>query len=165
LVVDHIARQNGVTVKKKLYEALVGECSIDGKKIFLAKPQTYMNRSGESVRELLREYRATAEDLVVVYDDLDLAFGRIRVRLKGSAAGHRGLSSILESLAGASFCRVRIGIGRPPEGMDATDYVLEPFSSEERTELDAVTERASEAVITLLHDGVEKAMERFNRAT
>jgi PTH1 family peptidyl-tRNA hydrolase len=112
----------------------------------------------------MRELHASAEDIVVVYDDLDLPFGRIRIRPKGSAGGHRGVASIIDSLAGAPFYRVRIGIGRPPAGMESADYVLEPFSTQEIAELDEVVSRASQAVTCLLHDGSQKAMAQFNCA-
>jgi peptidyl-tRNA hydrolase, PTH1 family len=164
LIIDHIATLRHVVVKRKLCDALVGEWSNHGEQILLAKPQAYMNRSGESVKELLRELNGSAKDLVVVYDDLDLPFGRIRIRPKGSAGGHRGVLSVMEGLAGAPFYRVRVGIGRPPEGVEATDYVLEPFSAQEVVELGGVVSRASEAVISLLSDGAQEAMERFNRA-
>ena len=164
LIIDRVAKEKAVVVKRKLCDALVGEWS-NGERILLAKPQTYMNRSGESVRELLQEFRVSAKDLIIVYDDLDLPFGRIRIRPEGSAGGHRGVLSVMESLEGAPFYRVRVGIGRPPEGMEAADYVLEPFSPEEARELDEVISRASEAVICLLQDGVQRAMERFNRTS
>jgi PTH1 family peptidyl-tRNA hydrolase len=164
LVVDHIASQNEVKVKTRRCNALVGEWRSGGEKIVLAKPQGYMNRSGESVKALIRELHASPEDIVVVYDDLDLPFGRIRIRSKGSAGGHRGVASIIDSLAGARFDRVRIGIGRPPAGMDPADYVLEPFSAQEVAELDDVVSRAGQAVICLLQDGSQRAMAQFNCA-
>jgi PTH1 family peptidyl-tRNA hydrolase len=164
LVVDEIAKESEVAVKKKLCDALVGEISINSEKILLVKPQTYMNRSGVSVKGILREYRLTADDVVVVYDDLDLPFGRIRIRPQGSAGGHRGILSIMESLAGAPFYRVRVGIGRPAGGMDAADYVLEPFGPQEFDELRSVVSKAAEAVLKLLRDGGELAMQHFNRA-
>jgi peptidyl-tRNA hydrolase, PTH1 family len=142
----------------------VGDWSFAGEKVVLAKPQTFMNRSGAAVDDLLRAYGGTIEDLVVVHDDLDLSFGRIRIRANGSAAGHRGILSILESLAGAPFYRVRVGIGRPPEGMDAVDYVLEPFSGEETSELSEIVDRTAESVVCLLGNGPRRAMELYNRA-
>ena len=164
LVIDRLARQNDLTVNKKLCDALIGEWSHNREKIVLAKPQTFMNRSGAVVRGLLSEYRGTAEDLVVVYDDLDLPFGRIRIRPQGSAGGHRGILSIMESLADTAFCRVRFGIGRPPEGVDAVDFVLEPFSAEESGELAEKIERAAASVECILREGIKRAMELFNRA-
>ena len=164
LVIDRLAEQKDLRVKRKIGDALVAEGSSNGEKIVLAKPQTFMNRSGAAVQELLREYRGTAEDLLVVYDDLDLPFGRIRIRPQGGAGGHRGSQSILECLAGAPFCRIRVGIGRPPEGVDAVDYVLEPFSAAERGALSEKIDRAAAAVECILRHGLRPAMELFNRA-
>jgi peptidyl-tRNA hydrolase, PTH1 family len=164
LIIDQIARQNRVTIKKKLCEALVGEWSNDGERVLLAKPQTYMNRSGESVQCLLDHFRSAPEDLIVIYDDLDLAFGRIRIRPTGGAGGHRGVVSILETLSGAQFYRVRVGIGRPPDGVDPVDFVLEHFSLQEIDQLDEVVSRASDAVVSLLREGGQRAMEQYNRA-
>ncbi|HET8563205.1 MAG TPA: aminoacyl-tRNA hydrolase [Candidatus Binatia bacterium] len=164
MIIDHIAKQNGVTVKKKFRNALIGEWRADDEKVLLVKPQTYMNRSGESVKDLLREYRVSAEDLIVVYDELDLPFGRIRIRPRGGTAGHRGMLSILESLAGAPFYRVRVGIGRPPEGANPADFILEPFTSQELDQLDEVISRAAGAVVCLLEKGGPKAMEQYNRS-
>ncbi len=164
LIIDQIARQNRVTIKKKLCEALVGEWSNDGERVLLAKPQTYMNRSGESVQCLLDYFRSPTEDLIVIYDDLDLAFGRIRIRPMGGAGGHRGVVSILETLSAAEFYRVRVGIGRPPQGMDPVDFVLEHFTLQEIDQLDEVVSRASDAVLSLLREGGQRAMEQYNRA-
>lgn len=162
LVIDYIASQNEIKVSTSRCNALVGEWSSRGDKIVFAKPQTYMNRSGESVKALMRRFHATPGDVVVVYDDLDLPFGRIRIRAKGSAGGHRGVASIMESLAGAPFCRVRVGIGRPPMGMDSADYVLEPFSAQEIVALDEVVSRAAQALMCLLQEGSQRAMTQFN---
>jgi PTH1 family peptidyl-tRNA hydrolase len=163
MIIDRIAADHRIAVKKKFCDALVGELSIGGEEVLLAKPQTFMNRSGAAVQRLLRELRMPAEDLVVVYDELDLPFGRIRIRSRGSAAGHRGVASIIESLDEAPFYRVRVGIGRPGEGSNATDFVLERFTTEELEQLGAVVARASEAVVCLLRDGGRRAMEQFNR--
>jgi PTH1 family peptidyl-tRNA hydrolase len=123
-----------------------------------------MNRSGVAVAALLQEHGATAADLVVVYDDLDLPLGRIRIRTNGSAGGHRGVSSILEHLGTVPFCRIRLGIGRPPEGVDAIDYVLDPFGEAEMAELSRVLDRATEALCCLMHQGTSAAMSAYNRA-
>ena len=163
-IIDRMARRSGVTVKERLCDAMVGEWSNEGERVLLVKPQTYMNRSGDSVKALLGHFRSAPEDLTVIYDDLDLAFGRIRIRPTGGAGGHRGILSIMESLAGARFYRVRVGIGRPPEGVDPVDFVLEPFTSQEVDQLDEVVSRASEAVVSLLREGGQRAMEQFNRA-
>jgi PTH1 family peptidyl-tRNA hydrolase len=163
-VIDRLAKQHEVALTRKFCGALIGEWLCDRETIFLAKPQAFMNRSGEVVEAILREYDGTAENLIVVYDDLDLPFGRIRIRSRGSAGGHRGISSILEHLAGAPFDRVRIGIGRPPEGTEPADFVLTPFDSQELAEVEAMVDRAADAVTCLARNGVQRAMELYNRA-
>jgi peptidyl-tRNA hydrolase, PTH1 family len=165
LIVDRVAQQRRVELKTRLCDALVGEWLEDGQKIVLAKPQSFMNRSGVAVKDLLQVYGGAPEDLAIVYDDLDLPFGRIRIRPQGGAAGHRGVLSILENLAGAPFFRVRIGIGRPPEGEDPADYVLTPFEEDEAVELENIVQRAAEAVLSFVHDGPRRAMELYNRAS
>ena len=162
-VVDDIAEQNSVAIKKKSCDSLVGELMSTGERVLLAKPQTYMNLSGHAAKALLKEFRSAPENLVVIYDELDLPFGRIRIRLKGSAAGHRGAMSIMESLAGAPFYRVRVGIGRPPQGVEPADFVLEPFSADEIEQLDEVIARAAKAALCILQEGGQRAMEKFNR--
>jgi len=162
-VIDRIAEQHNVSVGKKYCDALVGEWTLDGEKIVLVKPQTYMNRSGAAIQGLLRKFRASAQEMVVVYDDIDLPFGRMRVRSGGSAGGHRGALSILESLAGASFPRIRLGIGRPPEGVDPADFVLATFKPEEGEAVETLIDQGAKAVVYLLREGVEKTMREFNR--
>lgn len=164
LVIDRIAAQNRIELGKIFCDALVGEGALENDKVVLAKPQTYMNRSGECVADLGREYGIGPEDLIVINDDLDLPFGRIRIRPSGSAGGHRGLVSIMEKSAGAQFHRVRIGIGRPPEGMESAEYVLEPFNSAESEVLDEIVARAADSVSCLIKDGIERAMASYNRA-
>ena len=162
-VVDDIAQKNRVAVKKRSCDSLVGELINVGETVLLAKPQTYMNLSGPAVKALLKSTRSSPENLVVIYDELDLPFGRIRVRQKGSAAGHRGAMSIMETLAGAPFYRVRVGIGRPPQGVEPADFVLQPFSPDEVEQLDAVVARAANAALCILQEGGDRAMEKFNR--
>jgi PTH1 family peptidyl-tRNA hydrolase len=162
VIIDRIAAENRVKVTKKVYDALVGEWSVGGEKVLLVKPQSYMNRSGETVKALMRESAVAPEDLIVVYDELDLPFGKIRIRPKGSSAGHRGMHSIIENLGGAPFYRVRVGIGRPPEGIEAADFVLERFSAEELQRLGDIVPRAAEAIDCLLREGGRRAMEQFN---
>ena len=164
LVVDRIAVQHRVTIKKKICNSLVWEWHVDGERVLLVKPQTFMNCSGEALRDLLRKYPASTQDIIVVHDDLDLPFGRIRIRARGGAGGHRGVLSLIESLGGEDFQRVRIGIGRPPPGVEPTDFVLESFSEQEAGELNAVVSRAVDAVACLLQQGPRRAMELFNRA-
>ncbi|MET0500215.1 MAG: aminoacyl-tRNA hydrolase [Candidatus Binatia bacterium] len=165
LIIDQSARQLQISVQKKLCDAWVGEGSKDGEQVLLIKPQTYMNRSGQSVKCLLDHWGVTAEDLVVIHDDLDLAFGRLRIRPSGGAGGHRGILSIMESLTGDQFYRVRVGIGRPPVDVAAVDFVLEQFTQQEAGQLGQVVSLAAEAVVCLLREGGLRAMEQFNRAS
>ncbi len=164
LVVDRIASENHVTVKRKKRDSLIGEWQADGERVLLVKPQTFMNHSGEAVRQLLRLFPFTARDLIVIHDDLDLPFGRIRIRPRGGAGGHRGMASILEALGEEDFFRVRVGIGRPPAGVDPTDYVLERFSPLDSRHLGQIVSRAADAVHCLVKEGSQRAMEKFNQA-
>ena len=164
MVLDRLAERHGIRITRRDSRALVGVGEIDGQQVMLAKPQTFMNRSGSAVECLLRDYQGSLDDLVVIYDDLDLPFGRLRIRPGGSAGGHRGMLSITERLAGASFNRMRVGIGRPSEGIEPADYVLSPFSALEMDELSAIIDRAADAVTSLVWDGAEKAMACYNPA-
>ena len=164
VVLDRLAAQNGILVAKRKYESLIGEWNKDGEQALLVKPQTYMNQSGAAVRSLLRYLPVEAGDLILIHDDLDLPFGRIRIRRQGSAGGHRGMLSVLGVLGEEVFYRVRVGIGRPLPGIDPTDFVLQSFSPEETARLDEVISRAADAVECLLQEGAHRAMEKFNWA-
>ena len=164
LVVDELAARQSITVQKEICGVLTGHWVQAGEAILLGKPQTYMNRSGLAVAELLRYFHGTPDDLVLIYDDVDLPFGRIRIRTQGSAGGHRGLVSVIENLDGVPFSRIRIGIGRPPEGVETADYVLQPFDAEQSAQLEDLVRKAADAVMALLNDGPDVAMREFNRA-
>lgn len=142
--------------------SITGRGSLGGVRVLLAVPQTYVNVSGEAVRDLRRRHRVRPEDLYVAVDDLDLPLGRLRLRAKGSAGGHNGLRSIIEALGTTEFPRLRIGIGRPPEGTDPAEYVLTRFSAEEQRALDEALDRAVEALETAIAEGIGVAMNRFN---
>lgn len=171
LLIDRVADYSGVPVTRETCESLVGQRGREWtpvtaewlEPLVLAKPQTYMNHSGVAAAALARRFGARGADLVVAYDDLDLPFGRLRIRCGGSAGGHRGLASVLHHLADRDFVRLRVGIGRPPAGVDAVDYVLSRFSSEELESLDGVLSRAAEAVEAIASKGPVWAMENFNR--
>jgi PTH1 family peptidyl-tRNA hydrolase len=166
LVIDRLARRAGVAVKKKLRSALVGEGTLVGQRVALAKPQTFMNLSGDAVAGLVQWYKLTPAEVVVVYDDKDLPPGRIRVRPDGGPAGHRGMTSVLAALGTQEVARVRVGIGREPEGRERDDrgvgYVLSPFAKDEAPLVEEALDRAAEAVETILTAGLEKAMLNFN---
>lgn len=164
LVVDRLAGKHGVAIATAKHDSLLGDWNRGGDKILLVKPQTYMNRSGQALNSLLRRRPLDPEDLVVIHDDLDLPFGRIRLRLQGSAGGNRGMLSILEALGDRPFVRLRIGIGRPPPGVDPADFVLQKFAPDEKSRLEDLLSRAVEAVESLLEEGAERTMEKFNRA-
>ena len=161
VVADRLARAWRAEVTKKQCSALVGAASFAGEKVWLAKPQTYMNLSGEAVSCLLRFYRMTPADLLVVYDERDLPVGRIRLREQGSAGGHRGVASIIQMLGTNEFPRLRIGIGRPAE-LDAVDHVLSGFPPEERPLIDDAVARSVEAVETVFREGLVAAMNKYN---
>ena len=164
LVVDRLAADEQIAIKREVCDALVGELPTSNGPVLLVKPQTFMNRSGDAVAALLKKFHSSPEELIVVCDDLDLPFGRIRIRPGGGSGGHRGLRSIIEKTGGAPFCRVRLGIGRPPEGVNPEDFVLERFQPDETSQLGAIVSRGAQAVCSLIEDGTERAMERFNRA-
>ncbi len=161
-VVDAVAARCRTALTRRACKALTGSCRAAGGEILLAKPQTYMNLAGESAARLLRETGADTGDLVVVHDDLDLPAGRIRIRKSGGDGGHNGVSSLITELGTRAFVRVRIGIGRPPEGMDPADYVLMPFLREERAGINEAVGRAAEAVMAIIAEGPDRAMNSFN---
>lgn len=136
---------------------------VKGATLLLATPVTYMNVSGQAVRDLLRRRRRHAGDLLVAYDDMDLPLGRLRLRPGNGAGGHNGVQSIIEELGTGAFPRLRIGIGRPPEGVDPVEFVLQRFTAEERPPIDEAVEQAAEAVIVVATQGLPAAMNRYNR--
>ena len=143
--------------------AEVLEARREGEVLLLVKPQTYMNLSGEAVAPLARFYKVPAEDVIVIYDDMDLPTGKLRLRMKGGSGGHRGIESLLYHLRQDTFNRVRLGIGRPPVGWAAPDYVLSRFHQEEQEDLNSALEKAADAVEGILKLGMSNAMNRFNR--
>jgi peptidyl-tRNA hydrolase, PTH1 family len=162
LVIDRLCRKLDVFLGKLQANALTASFKDSQNRIILAKPQTYMNLSGQSVSGLLHFYKIPTEKLLVIHDDLDLPFGTLRIRPSGGSAGQKGLGSTIERLGSQDFARIRVGIGRPPGRMDAADYVLQPFHNSEQQMLDSVLETASEAAIAFVRDGLETAMNRFN---
>lgn len=142
--------------------SLVAVTSLEDERLILAKPQTFMNSSGVAVASLVSEYDVALEDLFVIYDDLNLDMGFLRIRSKGSAGGHKGIKSIISSLETQSFSRLRVGIGQPPEQMDVMDYVLGRFSDKDREEIERMEYMALDALKVMILDGIEPAMNRFN---
>jgi PTH1 family peptidyl-tRNA hydrolase len=161
-VILELGDRYGIKVDTKKHKALIGKGIVDGEKIILAMPQTYMNLSGESVREIVDFYKCSPEDLIVVYDDIDLDVGKLRVRQKGSAGGHNGMKNIVQHLGSTTFDRVRVGVGKKPDNMDLADYVLSRFGKGEIDDIRESCMRAAEAVDTIIKDGAVAAMNKFN---
>lgn len=162
MLVDALARQMGVENWKTKQDALVAETRIGREKVLLVKPLTYMNDSGRAIGPLLAWYKLAPDDLVVIHDDMDLPVGMVRIRKKGSAGGHNGMKSILYHVQEENFPRVRIGIGRPPQGWTVIRHVLSPFSAEDSSRIAAAIEYLVPAVVCIVTDGVDLAMNRFN---
>jgi PTH1 family peptidyl-tRNA hydrolase len=163
MVVDALAAANSVRVTRKENSALVGLGVIAGKPVVLAKPQTYMNLSGESVKGLLQRYELTPANLLVVYDELDLPWTTMKIKPKGSAAGHNGMKSVISSAGTSEFPRVRLGIHPGHPLRSGVDFVLGPFKRSQRKELEEVVDRGRSAIESIVAEGVEKAMTIFNR--
>lgn len=163
LVVERLAARVGATVEKKLFGALVGDGSLAGKKVLFAMPQQFMNLSGQPVASIQGFYKVPKEETIVVHDDMDLPFGRLRVRVGGGHGGHNGIRDI-QRLSGNDFIRVRVGVGRPPEKMDPADYVLSSWSSVESDALEPLLDTASNAVESVVRVGVTQTMNTFNAA-
>jgi len=164
LLVERLAEKNGIDLAKRGLKSIYGRGKIGRKDVILAKPQTFMNLSGEAVQRLLRFFKIPPEDLIVLHDDLDLPLGKIRIRLQGGAGGHKGIKSIIESLGVDVFVRFKVGIGRPGKaGQDPADFVLEPLSGGEREEFKEMVNRNAGAVEILLLEGPQEAMNRFHK--
>jgi PTH1 family peptidyl-tRNA hydrolase len=161
-VVELLAKRHGGRLRKSKERALVDEVRVDGRRLALAIPLTYMNESGQAVAPLARRFGVDAEHLVVVHDELDLPVAVLRVKAGGGLAGHNGLRSIKSHLHTDGFLRVRIGVDKPVSKEHGADHVLNKFSKRERTEVDVTIEQAADAVETILRDGVDTAMNRFN---
>jgi len=162
-VVDRLAQAFGITLQQRKFRAGWGTGIIEGRKIFIVKPLTFMNRSGEVVVEVLKYFGIAANQMLVIHDDLDLPVGRIRLVPKGGAGGHRGVSSIIQHLGHQDFPRLKLGIGRPAHGETVESYVLRPPYPEETSVFEDMVERGFEAVQTVLSTGLVPAMNRFNR--
>lgn len=162
MVAGRLAADHGIALKRKGYQGLYGVGSIHGVQVTILLPQTFMNRSGVSVGSALTSLGIEPGDLIVVHDDLDLEFGRIRLRSGGGHGGHNGLRHIMQTLGHGAFARCKLGIGRPPEGQDVVDYVLRPFSRSEKGVLDHFVGQAAEAVALFATEGLQTAMNRYN---
>lgn len=165
LALDEFVRKCRLTTGQleKRADAWTTTASVRGRRVLLAKPTTYMNRSGVSVKGLLKLHRLGPPDLIVVHDDLDLPLGTLKIKKDGGDGGHNGIASVMEELGTGGFTRLRLGIGRPPERMDPAEYVLMPFLAEELETAARTLETAAEALLVMVREGVERAMNTFNR--
>ena len=161
-VIDELADRYGIDVSERKHRALCGRGVIEGQKVLLAKPQTFMNLSGESLRALTDYYKVLPEELIVIYDDISLPPGQLRIRLKGSAGGHNGIKNIIAHLGTQEFPRIKVGVGEKPPRMDLKDYVLSRFSKGEQELMDAAFREAAQAAVMMICDGADRAMNHFN---
>ena len=170
MCLNHLARAHGIQLDKKQGQARTGSGNIAGNKVVLARPQTYMNLSGESVSRLINKFKVSPEDLLVIHDDLDLPLGKIRLRHGGGSGGHKGIDSIISCLGNRDFYRIRVGIGRPDTvngslqdgGTEIIDYVLSDFTPDEKKIITKVIPEVTEAILCLLNEGLTAAMNKYN---
>jgi len=162
-VIDLLAERHKIRVSRKDSKALTGVGEIEGKAVMLAKPQTYMNLSGTSVEPLMVKHSLTPADLVLVYDELDLPWGELKIKPRGSAAGHHGPESVIDRLGTTDFVRVRLGINPGYKLRDGVEYLLSPIKRSEREQAEELIGRGADAVASIIAEGVEKSMTKFNR--
>lgn len=160
--IDRLSKDLGVDVSKGMCRALIGQGNVGGHKIILAKPQTFMNLSGDSVRELVQWFKIEHSHVIVAYDDLDLEIGQLRIKPKGNAGGHHGVESVISCLGATEFIRIRIGIGRGSVGGDNSDYVLSLIPANELEAIDQAIVAAAEAVPVIVEHGLDAAMNKYN---
>ena len=162
-VVTYLSDKYNIALSKTGFKSKLGQGFIDGEKVLLMKPQTYMNLSGEAVGEAVNFYKAdAATELIVIQDDIDLEPGSIRIRVKGSAGGHNGIKSIISHIGGNEFIRIKLGVGGKPEGRDLADHVLSGFDRDMEPLIRKVIETAGKAVLTIMKEGAEAAMNKYN---
>jgi peptidyl-tRNA hydrolase, PTH1 family len=163
MALDRMAERCGVRLSERRFKAHFGRCVIDGQHVLLAQPQTFMNLSGEAVAPMLGYFKIETARLIVIHDELDLGIGTIRIKRGGGHGGNNGLRSIVESLGTGDFVRIRIGVGRPPQGRDAVGFLLQPMTRNELAAYDPVIERVAEAAEAIVASGVGPAMNKFNQ--
>lgn len=162
MIINAVSEQTGISLSRVKYKTIVGNGRYNGVKIILAKPQTYMNLSGQAVSALAKFYKVPTEHILVIHDDMDIDLGTLRIRPNGGAGGQKGVKSIIEKLGTPEFARIRFGIGRPPGRMDPKAYVLEKFLPREKEEFEFTLIRARDAVLTFVSEGLDKAMNKYN---
>lgn len=160
--IDILSEKFTIKVNKIKHKALIGDGTINGERVLLVKPQTFMNLSGESIRDVVEWYKVPMTRLIVIYDDIDLPVGRVRIRPQGSSGTHNGMRSVIFQLQSDDFPRIRIGIDKAPEGWDLADFVLSKFGPEDRKVINESIEKAAEAAAAIVISGVNAAMNKFN---
>lgn len=160
--VDRIAEEHSISLSRRNRSALLGEGVIEGHPVALAKPRTFVNRSGEAITYLLARFRVSPGELLVIYDDIALPLGKIRLRPEGSAGGHNGIKSITQAIGTQDFPRLRVGVGAPPPGSDQIGYVLGSIPDDDMEVANAAVDRVAQAVASVLADGIDTTMNRFN---
>ena len=161
-VIDVLADMLGTTVEEKKFKGCYGRGIIGGEKVLLLKPQTFMNLSGESIRAASDFYKVDPEQIIIIYDDISLEGGQLRIRKKGSAGGHNGIKNIIAHLGTQEFPRIKVGVGDKPKKMDLADYVLSRFSKEDRAAMEDAFKEAAKAVEVMITEGMDTAMNQFN---
>ena len=161
-VINLLAKKYDIEILRTKFNGLYGSGIIENEKVILLKPQTYMNLSGESIIEFMKFYKISEKDLIVIYDDIDIESGKIRIKRNGSASTHNGMKSIVYCLKTENFERIRVGIGKPQDGTDLIAHVIGQISEEDKKLLAEGTKQAEQAVETILKDGIEKAMNLYN---
>ena len=164
ICLKHFAATQGIRITRNQCQSQIGSGKLSGSALVLAKPQTYMNRSGEAVKALVKKYKVAPDNIIVIQDDLDLSSGKIRIRQGGSSAGHKGIESIITHLGSPDFARIRVGIGRPPEASEADiiDFVLSNFTTDEWATMKQVIPQVSDAIHCLLTESLTTAMNKYN---
>ncbi|WP_130819941.1 aminoacyl-tRNA hydrolase [Anaerococcus vaginimassiliensis] len=162
LTIDYLANKFGIDVKKSKFKSLYGQGVISGQKVMLVKPQTYMNNSGEAVREIINFYKFDIDKLIVIYDDIDIEFGTIRIRKKGSAGTHNGMKSIIYQIQDDKFPRIKIAVGKKPEYMDLANFVLSGFTEKEAEAIREEIKLAADSIETMIESSIDMSMNKFN---
>lgn len=161
-VIDILSKEYDINVSKIKHKALIGEGRVGSEKVLLVKPQTYMNLSGETLIDIYNYYKIDMENIIVVYDDIDLDVGKIRIRKKGRGGTHNGMRSITKCLGSNDFPRVRVGVSKPRPGQDLADFVLSRFRKEESDNIELGLEKAAKAVDTMIRENIDLAMNKYN---
>ncbi|TCT13059.1 PTH1 family peptidyl-tRNA hydrolase [Natranaerovirga pectinivora] len=161
-VIERFAYENNIKLNQNKHKAIIGSGHVKGQKVILAQPQTYMNRSGESIRAIMEFHKIKIENLLIVYDDTSLDLGRIRIRKKGSAGGHNGIKNTILHLGTQEFPRIKVGVGEKPPGWDLADYVLGRFGKEEMDIVIETIKKSSDAIECFIEEGIESVMNKYN---